>query len=219
MNNNNDPRRYLTQDAGVFMYAYLRSTIEYIKKIMEGRDTETQGKYRINRHTPKLVVNSVPLNAGKATFQISISIHKDMQYVQVQLINLSEKRLETQDAYGQLNSDLSTQFIEFDFGAVSEIERETGMLYAGMRSSSIDDGFVVTDINNGYKSVTDVVTTIIKASLDYSLYNAFQNKAQGYRMLDNGIGVEIIQNDRGANVKLHFGEILTRAVKLDSLFI
>ena len=212
----NDPRLYIEQDAGVFMYAYLRGAIEYVKLIMDGRDDETQGQYRINKHTPKLVVNSIPFNVGKTTYQISISIHKDMQYIQVQLVDLHEKKNDV-DSYNQLNDDLSTQYIELDWASIDRVGHRICTLYVDMRNSNTA-GFVEDDIHNGHGTVNGVVTDILKSSLEYSIYAA-EHGNRGYKLLDNGIGVNITQNQHGPNIKLHFGEILTRAVKLDSMFI
>lgn len=209
---------HMSEDGGIFLASFLRATIEYVNSIMnnDGRGVNTT-QYSINPMARRIVLQTKPIKVGSAAFSIRFLIDKDLQMVQVRLIELGDDA----DSY-KMGMDLGTQYIDLDVSNVSSIETVTGSRYSSMTKLPETLNLVSTQINNGYKSVYDVVSDIIRTTVEYS-YRAVSSKqvtSNGVFTLPNGMTVEyIFANNGNVRCSIAFGDILSRSVKLDALFI
>lgn len=213
---------HMSEDGGIFLASFLRATIEYVNSIMKsdsngGLRIINTTQYSINPMSRRVVLQTKPIKVGSAAFSIRFFIDKDLQMVQVRLIELGDDV----DSY-KMGMDLGTQYIDLDVSNVSSIETVTGSRYSSMTKLPETLNLVSTQINNGYKSVYDVVSDIIRTTVEYA-YRAVSSKqvtGNGMYPLPNGMNVEyIFANNGNVRCNIAFGDVLARSVKLDALFI
>lgn len=213
---------HMSEDGGIFLASFLRATIEYVNSIMKsdsngGLRIVNTTQYSINPMSRRVVLQTKPIKVGSAAFSIRFFIDKDLQMVQVRLIELGDDA----DSY-KMGMDLGTQYIDLDVSNVSSIETVTGSRYSSMTKLPETLNLISTQINNGYKSVYDVVSDIIRTTVEYA-YRAVSSKqvtGNGMYPLPNGMNVDyIFANNGNVRCNIAFGDVLARSVKLDALFI
>lgn len=213
---------HMSEDGGIFLASFLRATIEYVNSIMKSDSNGSlrivnTTQYSINPMSRRVVLQTKPIKVGSAAFSIRFFIDKDLQMVQVRLIELGDDV----DSY-KMGMDLGTQYIDLDVNNVSSIETVTGSRYSSMTKLPESLNLISTQINNGYKSVYDVVSDIIRTTVEYA-YRAVSSKqvtGNGMYPLPNGMNVEyIFANNGNVRCNIAFGDVLARSVKLDALFI
>lgn len=205
---------YLSEDAGVFLASFLKASVMYIQELVRG--TAKDREYAVDPNKSRLVITSTQINAGSTRFVIRFTVDRNLQAIQVRLIDCSDET----DPYGaDRGMDIQTQYIDMKMEAVPYIKGQVETIYHSMSNIPADNGIVMTQIKHNYKSVFDVVSDIISATAEYAYEYGQRGQGDMTQYVPNGMVISFGFIGNELNCSINFGEVLTRAVKLDSMFI
>lgn len=219
---------YLAQDAGIFMSAFLASAVDAINKIIKGEVSSPN--ISIKPGAQNIVVTSSDINAGLVSYVIKFTINKTLQMIQVRLIDTSDKSdianiispNEEMDLNGQVIKSLSFIGIKLNGTGVDStidyVKNRTQLRYASSSNAIADAGFVSQQMNKDHMSVWDIITNIIKETVQYAVQ--YPQAPNTTRTLPNGMLITYYIGLNGElQCDINFGEFLLRAVKNDALFV
>lgn len=219
---------YLTQDAGIFMSAFLASAVDAINKIIKGEVSSPN--ISIKTGAQNIVVTSSDINTGFASYVIKFTINKTLQMIQVRLVDTSDRSditniispNEEMDLNGQVIKNLSFIGIKLNGTGVDStidyVKNRTQLRYASSSSAVADTGFVSQQMNKDHMSVWDIITNIIKETVQYAVQ--YPQAPNTTRTLPNGMLITYYIGLNGElQCDINFGEFLLRAVKNDALFV
>lgn len=208
----------LSEDAGVYLSAFISATIEHMGLLMDGKGTN-KWNVPVNANVQKLAVISSPIqtNSG-ASYKIRFTINKQLRMTTVRLVGVSSG-----NENGVVDL-LSQEIVNADFNEYNvtlgdnSISTRTNDIYSSKTKLSVSDGIVDKYIRAKDKTVWAVVSDIITESANYAL--SMSPACAGDMLLPNGILLAYAINQFGNwTCEMDFGEILLRSAKNDSIFI
>jgi hypothetical protein len=219
---------YLTQDAGIFMSAFLASAVDAINKIIKGEVSSPN--ISIKSGAQNIVVTSSDISTEYASYVMKFTINKTLQMIQVRLIDTSDKSditniispNEEMDLNGQVIKNLSFIGIKLNGSGVDStldyVKSRIQARYASSSNAIADTGFISQQMNRDHLSFWDVVTNIIKETVQYAVQ--YPQTPNTTKTLPNGMMITYYIGLNGElQCDINFGEFLMRAVKNDALFV
>lgn len=207
----------LQEDAGIFMSAFISSTILHMGMLMKGK-AQNKWNVPIGNNINKLVVTSTPIQVQNGVvYKLRFTIDKALRLASVRLVGGSE-------GTGKARVDLlSQEIVDADFNEYNTVTSDNSITehtktnYARNTKMSVNDG-ITTKYLNSNKTVWGVVSDIITSTAQYAMSST--PTGLGVVPLANGILLNYGRNQFGnLTCELDFGEMLLRAAKNDSIFI
>ena len=213
---NSTKEQYLSEDGGMYLSAFLRTVVQFIERLNKGDLTDRT--YSINPSARKIVVQTKQIRVGNNAFLIQFLVDKDLQMIQVRLIECGQN----EDGYKVNGMELGTQYMDIDCNNVDFIRIQTNLAYGNMTRLPENLQISVNQINRGNKGVFDVVSDIIYATVEYANEYAASGSVKSVYSgtLPNGMMVDFTPVNNGViNYSVNFGDILSRSAKMDAMFI